>query len=61
MKNKNLVNLTSRGLTVLSLAATFTLSACGGGGGGGGSGGGGENLPPLLNLSNFQPADIVIG
>ncbi|SOC08498.1 hypothetical protein SAMN05877962_10945 [Alloalcanivorax xenomutans] len=61
MSDKDFINMAPRGLTVLGLAAALTLPACGGGGGGGGSGGGGENLPPLLNLSNFQPADIVIG
>lgn len=61
MSDKDFITMAPRGLTVLGLAAALTLPACGGGGGGGGSGGGGENLPPLLNLSNFQPADIVIG
>ncbi|WOA31745.1 hypothetical protein [Alloalcanivorax xenomutans] len=59
MQNKDLVNMAPRGLTVLGLAATLTLSACGGGGGGGG--GGGAPLPPKLKLSNFQPAAVVIG
>ena len=59
MKNKEHMNMTPHGLTVLSLTATFTLSACGGGSGGGS--GGGAPLPPKLKLSNFQPAAVVIG
>ncbi|KYZ86951.1 hypothetical protein A3Q32_02715 [Alcanivorax sp. KX64203] len=59
MKNKEHMNMTPHGLTVLSLTATLTLSACGGGSGGGS--GGGAPLPPKLKLSNFQPADVVLG
>lgn len=59
MSDKDFISMTPRGLTVLGLAATLTLSACGGGGGGGG--GGGAPLPPKLKLSNFQPAAVVIG
>src|SRR5690606_37864455 len=59
MKNKEHMNMTPHGLTVLRLTATLTLSTCGSGNGGGS--GGGAPLPPKLKLSNFQPAAVVIG